>query len=203
MAKVIQIFGVVDGAPGLVSRDDIRAWLDQQPEETTTTDPPPPPPDKEPDKPVPVDPPVVAPPVVTPKPQPSVAQLEHLFVGTQKTTGSPMFLIIFSDGKTRLIEDHSEGRFEKFSVCGGEIAIDLLPNVDLSGIPWTEGWGFNTPPDFVCPDDYKEGYFLDEKGKPERKFFAWKHYQEPEQSTETKTPLHLTIVADYEPKGNS
>jgi hypothetical protein len=134
------------------------------------------------------------------KPQPSVAQLDHQFVGTQKDTGNPMFLVQFS-GQQRLLEDHSGGRLEKFSVCGGEIAINLQPGVRLPSIPWTQGWGFNTPPDFVCPPDYIEGWFLDKNGKPDRKFFAWKYYQEPTQPESTTSDVTPVILSHHEPFG--
>jgi hypothetical protein len=126
--------------------------------------------------------------------------MEHSFIGTQKNTGNPMFLIKFPD-QVRLVEDHSDGRLEKISVCGFDIAIDLLPGVPKPTGPEAQGWGFNTPPDFVSPPDYVEGAFPVAKGG--RKFFTWKYYQEPEQATEVETPLHLTIVADYELKRNS
>jgi|GEM_PF-5904900 len=106
---------------------------------------------------------------------PSVAGLARRYLGTQTKTGNPMCLVYFGVSVARLVEDHSGGRLEKFSVCGFEIAINLAAGVSRPTGPFTQDWGFNTPADFVCPADYTEGYF---PGKNGRKFFVWKHYIE-------------------------
>jgi hypothetical protein len=119
--------------------------------------------------------PVKQPDPVEPAPTPSVAGLGRTYLGTQTTTGNPVYLVRFPDA-LRVVEDHSGGKLEKFSVCGFEIAINLAPGVSRPSGPSTQGWGFNTPADFVCPADYTLGYF---PGKNGRKFFAWKHYTDP------------------------
>jgi hypothetical protein len=138
--------------------------------------------------------PIKVPPVETIV-EPSVQRMDFVFVGTQKTTGNPMYLVQFPD-QVRLLEDHSGGQRVKFSVCGFEIGINLVPGVKLPSGPWTQNWGFNTPADFVCPADYTAGNFPAQPGQTGRSYFVWKYYQEPAQA-DAGNDVILTILGHY------